>query len=303
MLLALLKNNGKCSVNDIAREISRYDPSQNEYYQKITNNMVGRVLRNHNIVAKDRSSYYFLDYKSLSTDEISALIKLCIRKLDEYLDKRGNKIWTHRRKTTGYISGTLKYEVLKRAKFHCELCGISADERALEVDHIKPRNKGGSDGVYNLQSLCYKCNAMKRDRDATDFRETNRSFKNKDTGCLFCNIESERITHENELVYSILDGFPVSELHTLIIPKRHVKSYFALGQSEINACTRMLNEIQQSIRIKDTKVQAFNIGVNDGDLAGQTIPHCHIHLIPRRAGDTPTPRGGVRGVIPAKMNY
>ena len=113
---------------------------------------------------------------------------------------------------------------------------------------------------------------MKRDRDATDFRETNRSFKNKDTGCLFCNIESERITHENELVYSILDGFPVSELHTLIIPKRHGESCFALGQSEINACTRMLNEIQQSIRIKDTKVQAFNIGVNDGDLAGQTIP-------------------------------
>ena len=122
------------------------------------------------------------------------------------------------------------------------------------MDHIKPRNKGGSDGVYNLQSLCYKCNAMKRDGDATDFRETNRSFKNKDTGCLFCNIESERITHENELVYSILDGFPASELHTLIIPKRHGESCFALGQSEINACSRMSNEIQQSIRIKDTKV-------------------------------------------------
>ena len=113
MLLALLKNNGKCSVNDIAREISRYDQSQNEYYKKITNNMVGRVLRNHNIVAKDRSSYYFLDYKSLSTDEISALIKLCIRKLDEYLDKRGNKIRTHRRKTTGYIAVQLSTKFSK----------------------------------------------------------------------------------------------------------------------------------------------------------------------------------------------
>ena len=122
------------------------------------------------------------------------------------------------------------------------------------MDHIKLRNKGGSDGVSNLQTLCYKCNAMKRDRDTTDFRATNRSFKIKDTGCLFCNIESERITHENELVYSILDGFPASELHTLIIPKRHGESCFALGQSEINACSRMSNEIQQSIRIKDTKV-------------------------------------------------
>ena len=73
---------------------------------------------------------------------------------DEYLEKRSDA-WSHRKKSSGYISGTIKYEVLKRASFRCELCGISADEKGLEVDHIVPRNKGGSDDTSNLQSLCY----------------------------------------------------------------------------------------------------------------------------------------------------
>ena len=71
---------------------------------------------------------------------------------------------------SGYVPGTLRYEVLKRARFRCELCGTSADVRALEVDHIVPRSKGGADGPDNLQALCYSCNSTKRDRDDADFR-------------------------------------------------------------------------------------------------------------------------------------
>ena len=73
-----------------------------------------------------------------------------------------------------------------RAKIHCELCGVSADERALEVDHIIPRNLGGSDDISNFQSLCYSCNAMKRDRDSTDFRLIRESYSYRDLDCLFC---------------------------------------------------------------------------------------------------------------------
>lgn len=86
-----------------------------------------------------------------------------------YETKRGEAIWSHRAKSSGYVSGTLRFDVLKKASFHCELCGISADKKALEVGHLVPRNYGGTDDPENLQALCFSCNAMKRDRDSTDF--------------------------------------------------------------------------------------------------------------------------------------
>ena len=100
------------------------------------------------------------------------------------MGKRGDNVWEHRRKSSGYISGTLRYEILKRAKFRCELCGISAEQKALEVDHILSRNNGGSDEQSNLQALCYSCNAMKRDRDDTDFRQMNNSYEYREDDCI-----------------------------------------------------------------------------------------------------------------------
>ena len=81
-------------------------------------------------------------------------------KLRKYVGKREDP-WSHRRKSTGYVPGTQRYEVLKRARYRCELCGISAEYKALEVDHIIPRNKGGTDDASNLQALCYSCNSTK----------------------------------------------------------------------------------------------------------------------------------------------
>ena len=305
MLMTLLKNGGKCSQSDIASALLTHDESQIEYYTNITNNMVGRVLRKHEIVDRDNltKEYTLLDFNQLTRDQVSDLIALCNQKLNEFLDKRGKAIFDHRRKSTGYISGTIKYEVLKRAKFHCELCGISADEKALEVDHIIPRNKGGSDDLSNYQALCYSCNAMKRDRDDSDLREVRDSYKHIEDGCLFCEIPEERIIAENELAYVIRDGYPVTELHTLIIPKRHVASYFELGQAEINAINQLIIDAKAEIEKADDTVTGFNIGINNGESAGQTIFHCHIHLIPRRDGDIEDPRGGIRHVIPGKGFY
>jgi diadenosine tetraphosphate (Ap4A) HIT family hydrolase len=192
---------------------------------------------------------------------------------------------------------------LKQARFRCELCGISAGEKALEADHIIPRIHGGSDDITNLQALCYSCNAMKRDRDTTDFRAIHESYSNRESGCLFCEVHSETVISENELAYTIRDGFPVSPMHTLIIPKRHVATFFELGQAEINACTFLLKEQKTAIEVEDKSVDGFNVGMNNGTSAGQTINHCHIHLIPRRSGDVSNPRGGVRHVIPGKGDY
>ena len=303
MLLTLLRGGGKRSTTEIARSILAHDESQVEYYEDVTKNMVGRVLRSHGIVEKRDGCYYLTGYEELDDEQVEHLIELCEAKLDEYKTKRGKRIWQHRKASAGYISGTLRYEVLKLARFHCELCGVSADVRALEVDHIVPRIRGGTDDPDNLQALCYRCNAMKRDRDDTDFRGVSGSYERREQGCPFCEVTKEHTVAESELAYAIRDAFPVTPLHTLVIPKRHVQSYFELGRPELNACQRLLEQEKQVIEQADENVEGFNVGVNEGAVAGQTIFHCHVHLIPRRKADVEDPAGGVRRVIPGKGVY
>ena len=121
--------------------------------------------------------------------------------------------------------------------------------------------------------------------------------------CLFCEIPADRVIASNDLAYAIHDGFPVTPLHTLVIPKRHVETYFDLTEAEILACNRLLSGCREEILKSDLAVEAFNIGMNAGEVAGQTIFHCHIHLIPRRKGDVDNPRGGIRHLIPGKGYY
>ena len=108
---------------------------------------------------------------------------------------------------------------------------------------------------------------------------------------------------ENEYVFAIIDKFPVSEGHTLVIPKRHFPDFFEITKVELEAVYDLLSTRKEQLIQKDSTVKGFNVGVNVGEIAGQSVFHCHIHLMPRRAGDTPNPKGGVRGVIPDKMNY
>ena len=304
MLIEILKNNGSASTNEVAKALLSYDISQVEYYEHITKNMVGKVLtKSRGVTSKDKNQYHLNEFENLDEEEIKKLIIYCEEKIENFIGKRGDKVWEHRKKSSGYISGTQRYEILKRAKFRCELCGISAEQKALEVDHIIPRNSGGTDDESNLQSLCYSCNAMKRDRDDTDFRGISSSYKDRESGCLFCEIPEERIIAENELAYAIYDAYPVTKLHTLIIPKRHVSDFFSLYQPEKNAMSNLLDLQRQSILNSDPEVTGFNVGNNVGEDAGQTIMHCHTHLIPRRHSDVAEPRGGVRGVIPDKQKY
>ena len=121
--------------------------------------------------------------------------------------------------------------------------------------------------------------------------------------CIFCNLEDSRKIFEDDLFIVIRDVYPVTNLHTLLIPKRHVPSYFDLNEQELIRLQGLIEDQKNLILKEDKEVTAFNIGINDGIDAGQTILHSHIHLIPRRAGDTKNPRGGVRGVIPKKQSY
>jgi ATP adenylyltransferase len=121
--------------------------------------------------------------------------------------------------------------------------------------------------------------------------------------CVFCTIDKKRIIFKDELFFVIRDIYPVTNLHTLIIPKRHIISFFDLVEDEKIKLNKIIEEQRTLLLSEDISITGFNIGVNDGEDAGQTVMHCHIHLIPRRKGDVKNPRGGVRGVIPEMQGY
>ena len=122
------------------------------------------------------------------------------------------------------------------------------------------------------------------------------------TSCPFCTLPPERIIDSNEFGLIIRDGFPVSAGHTLIIPKRHVGSWFEIDTNERIGLLALL-DMAKIVLQDELNPDGFNIGINDGPAAGQTVPHLHMHLIPRYKGDLDDPRGGVRWIIPEKAKY
>ena len=122
--------------------------------------------------------------------------------------------------------------------------------------------------------------------------------------CIFCNKTNCKVISSTKHFFIIRDtAYPVTKHHTLIITHRHVDDYFDLNKEEINDLDEILKNQKRELKQLDKEISAFNIGVNIGRDAGQSIMHCHIHLIPRRKGDVEDPRGGVRGVIPEKQKY
>ena len=148
--------------------------------------------------------------------------------------------------------------------------------------------------THNLQSNMIQGSYTKR--------HARESYDARAKGCRFCQVVAAPVG-SNALAYAIRDGNPVTPLHTLIIPRRHVESFFDIRGRERNAIFALLDEVKSDIQHKDGTVEGFNIGVNNGEAAGQSVPHVHVHLIPRRRGDVENPRGGVRGVIPRKASH
>ena len=127
--------------------------------------------------------------------------------------------------------------------------------------------------------------------------------------CIFCNAvknpaESELcVCGHSEHWILVEDGFPVTPGHMLLIPKRHIENVFQLNDNELKELHNVISEAKKLSQFRNGKADGWNIGANCGEAAGQTVMHCHIHLIPRRNGDCENPRGGVRGVIPSRMDY
>jgi diadenosine tetraphosphate (Ap4A) HIT family hydrolase len=118
--------------------------------------------------------------------------------------------------------------------------------------------------------------------------------------CLFCRPREPLL--ENDLVFARYDDFPVSPGHLLLIPRRHVANYFDLTEAEKQAMWQLL-DAAKALLDREHRPGGYNVGINCGPVAGQSVPHVHLHLMPRYEGDVADPRGGVRGVIPARQKY
>ena len=309
MLLTVLGNGGSASKRQVAQEFILGDTSTIDYFaKKIVHNMPGSRLVRDGLLAKS-GDVYSLDgvLAKLTQEQVNEVVEILEKRIDDYLQMRN----PFGDKNNDPVPGSLRFEVLREAGNRCELCGVSSAVKQIDVDHILPRAKGGGNEKSNLQALCRTCNAQKKDKDDTDFRCVHHSYADRDKECLFCQIEASKDRHishgkgylENELAFAIYDGFPVSEGHSLIIPKRHVADYFDLYKSEQGAIDELLKQQRVNLSELYGDISGWNVGANVGATSGQTIFHVHVHLIPRREGDVENPRGGVRGVIPSKQQY
>ena len=123
------------------------------------------------------------------------------------------------------------------------------------------------------------------------------------SNCVFCNIPEQIIVNDYKHFFIIRDTSPVTSLYSLIIPKRHIVSYFECNKEEYEEISLVLNTQKTELKLTDDAITGFNIGMNIGEDAGQTVFHFHIHIIPRRKGDIDNPKGGIRGVISDKQKY
>jgi diadenosine tetraphosphate (Ap4A) HIT family hydrolase len=301
LIKGLIEAGGTSTIRQMALTFLTQDESQILYYEDILKKMPIKVLSKHGVIARN-GDLVELQTKKLSFEQKAELKKICEEKLQQYIASRGLSIWDYRLLDTEPVPDSLRYRVLKDAKGRCALCGVTKNESPLDVDHIIPRSKGGKTVYENLQILCAKCNRSKRNKDDTDFRGIITGDFEDD--CTFCKAgRSGNVLLENDHVFAISDAYPVTKGHTLVIPKRHIADYFEMFELERTAANDLIRVRCSNLLNTDSSIDGYNIGVNSGESAGQTIFHTHLHLIPRRRGDTRKPRGGVRGVIPSKMDY
>ena len=325
MLMALLRNQGKASVRQIAKEFLGHDQSQIDYYIKITRRHPAKVLvKNHAVVAEEADGYRLIGFEFFSPEQIEILMDACHLRLEKFLAERGQTLYDHRRDIPHSIKtiAAPSEQAVTDGAGGARAGGAGEDgaggadaygaggASAGEAGGADAYGAGedGSNGAIGDGLRCGHSQQVAPGRDSPAQRDSGGGGAGgaggrRKTGCVFCEIERGRIVAENNLAFAILDGFPVTGLHTLVIPKRHIASYFELEWTEISACNELLEQEKRRIEKVDSVVSGFNVGINVGEDAGQTVFHCHIHLIPRRKADTSSAQGGVRGVIPDKRIY
>lgn len=302
MIRSLVDSNGKATIRQLALAFLEHDESQLKHYESVIKKMPLKVLKGRKIVDHE-GDLVSLNLKGRLTFEQKAELRmLCEQKMQEFILNKGMSLWDYRM-LGGPVKGSVYYEVMKESGGRCALCGVTSKDRPLDVDHIIPRSKGGNSEKENLQVLCSRCNRTKGNRDRTNWKV----FKDVEAieNCIFCweNLDKKRVVAEYDHIYAIKDGIPVTEDHLLIIPKRHASDWFSMTEQERYEAETLIRTLKGKLESDDETISGFNIGMNCGIDAGQTILHAHIHLIPRRKGDTENPVGGVRGVMAGTRDY
>ena len=283
MIKTLLESNNRATAEDIARGFLNEDKAQLEYYTLIAKRWPSITLRKHNIVSYSREAgrgVFRLLLDGVTPAQRERLIELCELRINEYVDKTLKLPWYNRRSSREHIPGQLRYDVLAKSGGICVACGVSAQQRALEVDHIVPVNMGGPNEISNLQALCYKCNAQKKDRDKTDFVMVLNRLKYRNPKCSLCTSDDHVL--DNHLAFAVRDSKPMTDLHSLVLPKRHVSSFFDLLPAEKTLCLELTDTVKTQIQESDRAVTGFSVRFDAGRMAGPMTEHCQIHVIPRR---------------------
>jgi hypothetical protein len=169
IIRSLLEAGGTCTVRQLALALLTEDESQLLYYEDRLKKMPLPVLGRHGVVERE-GDLVSLVAKGLDFKERSELRALCEERLRKFLEERGMSVWDYRLLEAAPVKESLRYEVLQESGGRCALCGATSEDTRLEVDHIVPRSKGGSNDKENLQVLCDRCNRGKSNRDDTDFR-------------------------------------------------------------------------------------------------------------------------------------
>ena len=171
LIRLLVDADGVATVRSLAQALLIQDESQIRYYEKILKDMPLRVLGKHGVLNRD-GEMVSLDLPKLTLEEKATIRRICEERMQAFIEERGLSIWDHRLIESDPVSNSSRYQILKAANGKCQLCGVSANDAVLHVDHIKPRSKGGSNDIDNLQCLCEQCNLGKSNRDDTDFRKS-----------------------------------------------------------------------------------------------------------------------------------
>ena len=229
LIRSLVELGGSATLRNLANVFLSQDESQLAYYEQKVKDMPLKVLRKHQVLSRD-GDLVSLTVKKLTFEQKAQLKMLCEQKLQEYTLKKGMGLWDYRMLDTDPVPDSLRYRLLKESGGRCSLCGVTKKERPLDIDHIIPRSKGGKNNEENLQVLCDKCNRSKGNKDDTDFRH---DLVDQVEDCPFClhNLKG-RIVAEFDSVVAIEDGYPVTDSHLLILPKRHCDNYFQLTDLE-----------------------------------------------------------------------
>ncbi len=292
----LILGDGSAKLEDIAKELTTLDEEAVEDYVQKLKVHPKTVLKKHGIAEIQKDAYELLMDLGDSKEN---LLKICDQKIALFMEQRGIEPG----RPSGW--GAKRVKLLKEHPY-CTLCGSRPGkerEVELDIDHIVPASKGGTDEESNLQVLCAQCNRAKGNHLVISSVEVHASHLNKSPNCIFCNLPKERIKFEDDYILVIEDGFPVSPGHTLIIPVRHIATAIELNDIEALLIIKKSKEFCESLSKEDPSIKGFNLGFNVGRVSGQTIDHCHFHIIPRRVGDVEDPTGGIRNVIFGKGRY